>query len=121
MKRTGSRRCKLDRHDFKGIFLGCSATDQNIIYLDLDLGVVKSSHHSQFDEAWYLQPTRPPAAQFLYDLGVLPEADPLEDNSSLLEAVGTPVPKGSISFYSSMASVSSSNQRRYKVVCPTHE
>ena len=90
VKRTGSRHCKLDRHNFKGIFLGYTATDQNIIYLDLDSGVVKSSHHAQFDEAWYLQPTRPPAAKLLYDLGVLPEADPLEDNSSLLEAGGTP-------------------------------
>ncbi len=91
MKRTGSRRCKLDRHDFKGIFLGYTATDQNIIYLDLDSGVVKSSHHAQFDEAWYLQPTRPPAAQLLYDLGVLPETEPLEDT---LDAVGTQVTTG---------------------------
>ncbi len=97
VKRTGSRRCKFDRHDFKGIFLGYTATDQNIIYLDLDSGVVKSSHHAQFDEAWYLQPTRPPAAQLLYDLGVLPEPDPLEDDSSSLEAVVTQVPMGSIS------------------------
>ncbi len=86
---SGSCRCKLDRHDFKGIFLGYTATDQNIIYLDLDSGVVKSSHHAQFDEAWYLQPTRPLAAQLLYDLGVLPEPDPLEDDSSSLEAVVT--------------------------------
>jgi hypothetical protein len=63
----------LDRHDFKGIFLGYTATDQNIVYLDLDLGVVKCSHHAQFDEAWYLQPTRPPAPQLLYDLGVTHE------------------------------------------------
>jgi len=88
----------LDRHDFKGIFLGYTATDQNIIYLDLDSGMVKSSHHAQFDEAWYLQPTRPPATQLLYDLGILPEPDPLEDDSSLLKAVVTQVPsKGSIS------------------------
>jgi hypothetical protein len=59
---------KLDHHDFKGVFLGYTATDQNIIYLDLDSGVVKSSHHTQFDEAWYLQSTRLPAAQLLYDL-----------------------------------------------------
>ena len=71
VKRTGSRRCKLDRHDFTGIFLGYTATDQNIIYLDLDSGVVKSCHHAVFDEAWYLQPTRPPAAQLLYDLSIL--------------------------------------------------
>jgi hypothetical protein len=65
VKRTGSCQCKLDHHDFKGIFLGYTATDQNIIYLDLDSGVVKSSHHAQFDKAWYLQPKRPPAAQLL--------------------------------------------------------
>ncbi len=79
VKRTGSRRSKLDRHDFKGIFLGHTATDQNIVYLDLDSGLVKSSHHAQFDEAWYLQPKRPPAAQLLYDLGVLPETDVLDE------------------------------------------
>jgi hypothetical protein len=51
------------------------ATDQNIVYLDLDSGVVKASHHAQFDEAWYLQPSCPPAAKLLYDLGILPEGD----------------------------------------------
>ena len=55
IKRTGSRRCKLDCHDFSGIFLGYTATDQNITYLDLNLGIVKSCHHAVFDEAWYLQ------------------------------------------------------------------
>ena len=69
----GSRRCKLDRHDFSGIFLGYIATDQNVTYLDLDSGIVKSCHHAVFDEAWYLQQSRPPAAQLLYDLGL--EAD----------------------------------------------
>jgi hypothetical protein len=38
--------------------------------------MVKTSHHAQFDEAWYLQPSCPPAAQLLYDLGILPEGDP---------------------------------------------
>lgn len=70
VKRSGTQRSKLDHHDFKGIFLGYTATNHNIIYLDLDSGVVKTSHHAQFDEAWYLQHTRPPAAQLLYDLGV---------------------------------------------------
>jgi hypothetical protein len=37
---------------------------------------VKTSHHAQFDEAWYLQPSCPPAAQLLYDLGILPEGNP---------------------------------------------
>ncbi len=75
VKRSGKRQGKLDRHDFEGIFLGYTATDQNIVYLDLDTGVVKSSHHAQFDEAWYLQPVHPPAPQLLYDLGVRPKED----------------------------------------------
>jgi hypothetical protein len=55
VKISGIRCGKLDRHDFKGIFLGYTATDQNIVYLDLNTGVVKRSHHAQFDKAWYLQ------------------------------------------------------------------
>ena len=82
VKRSGSRRSKLDRHDFKGIFLGYTATDQNIVYLDLDSGVVKSSHHAKFDEAWYLQPSQPPAAQLLYDLGFLPEDNTISEVAS---------------------------------------
>jgi hypothetical protein len=73
VKRSGSRQSKLDQHDFKGIFLGYSATDHNIVYLDLDSGVVKRSHHAKFDEAWYLQQSRPPAAQLLYSLGMAPD------------------------------------------------
>jgi hypothetical protein len=47
---------KFNHHDFKGIFifLEYTATDQNIVYLDLTSGVVKHSHHTQFDKAWYL-------------------------------------------------------------------
>ena len=74
VKQSGKRRSKLDRHDFKGLFLGYTATDQNIVYLDLDSGVVKQSHHAQFDKAWYLQDSRPPAAQLLFDLGVTDDA-----------------------------------------------
>ena len=65
VKRTGDRRSKLDRHDFRGIFLGYVSTDHS--------GLVKRSHNTQFNKAWYLQPTRPPVAQLLYDLGL--EAD----------------------------------------------
>ncbi len=91
VKRTGSQRCKLDRHDFTGIFLGYTATDQNIIYLDLDSGVVKSCHHAVFDEAWYLQPTRPPAAQLLYDLGLEAETEPMTTSGPV-----QPVPPGTV-------------------------
>ncbi len=70
VKKSGDRRGKLDQNDFTGIFLGYTATDQNIIYLDLETGIVKRSHHAQFDKAWYLQATQPPVAQLLYDLGL---------------------------------------------------
>jgi hypothetical protein len=73
VKRSGNHSGKLDRNDFTGIFLGYTATDQNITYLDLDTGTVKRSHHALFDEAWYLQSHRPPAAQLLYDLGLEPD------------------------------------------------
>ncbi len=69
VKKTGPRPAKLDKHSFHGIFLGYSATDQNIIYLDLNTGRVLTSHHATFNEAWYLFPKRPPAAQLLYELG----------------------------------------------------
>ncbi len=42
-------------------------------------GIVKTNHHADFDEAWYLQPSRPPAAQLLYDLGLEPDDDPVDD------------------------------------------
>jgi hypothetical protein len=82
VKRSGDRNGKFDRNYFTGIFLGFAATDHNIIYLDLDSGLVKRSHHAQCDEAWYLQTTRPPAAQLLYDLGleVEPETAVEPDN-----------------------------------------
>jgi hypothetical protein len=70
VKRSGDRRAKLDRNDFTGVFLGYTATDQNIVYLDLNSGIVKQSHLATFDETWYLQPARPPTAQLLYDLGL---------------------------------------------------
>jgi hypothetical protein len=63
----------LDRHDFSGIFLGYTATDENIRYIDVTTRVVKTSHHAIFDEAWYLQPKRPPFAQMLYDVGLEPD------------------------------------------------
>jgi hypothetical protein len=75
VKQTGDRRSKLDKHNFTGLFLGYTSTDQNIHYLDLTSGNTKTCHHATFDEAWYLQDVRPPAAQLLYQLG-------LKDDSS---------------------------------------
>jgi hypothetical protein len=49
---------------------------------------VKQSHHAQFDEAWYMHPDCPPAAQLLYDLGL--EVDQLEPQDT--EALSTSIP-----------------------------
>ena len=68
VKRAGKRRSKLDRHDFEGIFIGYTATERNIRYFDCDTGQVRIARHAVFDEAWYLQPIRPPAAKMLYDM-----------------------------------------------------
>jgi hypothetical protein len=75
VKITGKRRAKLDKHAFNGIFVGYTATDENIRYIDTLTGMVKTSHHAVFDEAWYLQPTRPPAAQLLFDMGMEVETE----------------------------------------------
>jgi hypothetical protein len=72
VKEYGICHGKLGCHNFKGIFLGYTATDQNIVYLNLTTGVVKLSHHVQFDKAWYLQVSWPPTAQLLYDIGIKP-------------------------------------------------
>jgi hypothetical protein len=38
VKVTGKRRVKLDCHDFNGIFIGYTATDDNKRFIDLDTG-----------------------------------------------------------------------------------
>jgi hypothetical protein len=65
IKCTSTCRVKLDHHNFMGIFLGYSSSDQNICYLDLNYGIVKTCHHAQFGEAWYLQHECPPGPHLL--------------------------------------------------------
>ena len=43
IKVPGSQHCKLDKHNFTGIFLGYTATNSNIIYLDSTSSIVKTS------------------------------------------------------------------------------
>jgi hypothetical protein len=85
VKQMGKCQSKLDKHKFKGIFIGYLATDHNVVYLDLDLVVVKQSHHAQFDKAWYLQPICPPVAQLLYELGVEPDTTLYSEKGIVLE------------------------------------
>jgi hypothetical protein len=82
----------LDKHKFTGIFLGYTATNHNIVYLNKTPGIVKSCHHAVFDEVWYLQDHRPPAAQLLYDPGLEADMDP----TSIDEPIASP-PVGNIS------------------------
>ena len=89
VRRTGKRRMKLNRHDFTGIFIGFTATDENIRYIDVYSRIVKSSHHAIFDEAWYLHPQRPLFAQMLYDIGLEPE---LQEDDIDLACTNVPVP-----------------------------
>ena len=85
--------CKLDHHNFMGLCLGYTATDQNIIYLDISSGIVKFCHHAVFDEAWYLQPNQPPAAQLLFDLGLEAETSFIGHDSPLhTTPIGTITP-----------------------------
>lgn len=90
VKVSGKRRAKLNRHDFTGIFIGYTATDDNIRYIDVYSGVVKTSHHAVFDEAWYLQSSRPPAAQLLYDMGMEPDIDQIEEELGTTELAPYP-------------------------------
>jgi hypothetical protein len=92
VKRTGKRRSKLDRHAFTGIFLGYTATDENIRYIDVNTRVVKTSHHAIFDEAWYLQPQRPPFAQMLFDVGLEPDFVDIKTPTSPIIAPIPPPP-----------------------------
>ena len=87
VKRTGSRRAKLDQHSFSGIFIGYTVTDSNVRYIDVNTGIVKTSHHAVFDECWFHQPWQPPAAQLLYELGnavvdEIPDPTPPEPTST---------------------------------------
>lgn len=68
VKQTGKRRST-------GIFIGYTAMDKNIRYIDVNTMMEKSSHHAIFDEAWYLQPKRPPFAQMLYNVGLEPDEE----------------------------------------------
>ncbi len=92
VKHSSSRCCNFDLHNFTGIFLGYTATNQNIVYLDTTNSIVKSCHHAVFDKVWYLQLTRPPAAQLLHNLCLQAKTDFI-----FLDGPLHPTPIGTIS------------------------
>mmetsp|Transcript_14552 Transcript_14552/g.20797 ORF Transcript_14552/g.20797 Transcript_14552/m.20797 type:complete len:1557 (+) Transcript_14552:1335-6005(+) len=71
VRRPGERNAKLDNHTNAGIFLGYTATDKNIIYMDALTQEIKTANHVIFDEAHMTAPRSkaPPAATILQHLG----------------------------------------------------
>ena len=70
-KRPGRRPFKLDHHTASGYFLGYTATNKNVLYIDELSGRVKTATHIIFDEAHMSnrKGTAPLAAQTLQRLG----------------------------------------------------
>jgi hypothetical protein len=60
VKNPGRRPCKLDLHTATGKFLGCTATEKYIIYIDDTTNRIKIATHCVFDEAGI---TLPPTEQ----------------------------------------------------------
>jgi len=70
-RNPGKRPAKLDKHDSQGVFLGYTATEKNIKYLDDISGLVKTTTHVYYDEASMTTHASkaPLAAQTLQRLG----------------------------------------------------
>ena len=76
-RKPGKRTAKLDTNTYKGYFIGFTATDKNIIYIDEDTGRIKTGTHVIFDEAHMSVPAAnaPLAAQTLQRLGYYSKED----------------------------------------------
>ena len=70
-KKPGNRPAKLDHHTSSGIYLGDTATDKNVKFIDDKSGKIKIGTHVLFDEAHMTTPAgkAPLAAQTLQRLG----------------------------------------------------
>jgi len=65
VKRPNKRKAKLDDNTARGIFLRYTATDKNIVYLDMDTNIEKISSNVIFDEAHYSTGTPTPGSKAL--------------------------------------------------------
>ena len=76
-RKPGKRTAKLDTNSYKGYFLGFTATDKNVIYIDEDTGRIKTGTHVIFDEAHMsvAASKAPLAAQTLQRLGYYSKED----------------------------------------------
>ena len=70
-KKPGNRKAKLDHHTESGIFIGYSATSDNVYFIDDATGLVKLGTHVIFDEAHMSVPARkaPLSAEALQRVG----------------------------------------------------
>ena len=80
-KKPGKRPFKLDRHSDTGIFLGYTATDRNVIYIDIETARIKTATYVIFDEAHFTTEAgkAPIAAQTLQRLGYYVKEDYIDD------------------------------------------
>lgn len=81
VRQSGKRRFKLDHNASHGIFLGYTATDKNVLYIDQESGKVKTGTHVIFDEAHMSEAASkaPLAAQTLQRLGYYANEDYVDE------------------------------------------
>jgi dUTP pyrophosphatase len=80
-RKPGKRKAKIENNTYKGIFLGFSATQKNIYYIDEETSRIKIGTHVIYDEAHMTVPASkaPLAAQTLQRLGYYSKEDWIED------------------------------------------
>jgi len=70
-KTTKQKRCKVDDNTTQGIFLRCTATDRNIVYLDLATpNNKKITSNATFDEAHFSTGSPTPGSKALRNSGI---------------------------------------------------
>jgi dUTP pyrophosphatase len=86
VRNLGKKAAKLDLHTSAGRFLGYTATDKNILFIDSVTKRIKTATHVVFDEAGMTLPASelPPSAKILQQLGHATETqatnEPDQDN-----------------------------------------
>jgi hypothetical protein len=94
VKHPGKRPTKLDLHTSAGRFLGYTATDKNIYYIDNTTRRIKIATHCTFDVAGMTLPPlkQSPASKALQQAGFTQSTQPDTDNSTTTPTALTPQP-----------------------------
>jgi len=84
VRNLGKKAAKLDLHTSAGRFLGYTATDKNIIFMDSVTKRIKTATHVVFDEAGMTLPANdlPPSAKILQQLGYAKEENDNEETTT---------------------------------------